>query len=168
MNEPAPGRFRRVLHRVEDTSLALLLLSLIGLATLQIVLRNVFETGLPWSEPLLRILVLWTGLVGAVVASREGRQISVDAVSRLLSGRAADATRVLANGFAALIAGVLAAHSARFVASEFEYGSSAFGGLPAWPFQAILPLAFAVIALRHLAACRPSLRALVRADADPS
>ncbi len=159
---PSPGRALRILRRVEDTALALLLLSLIALATLQILLRNVFETGLPWSEPLLRILVLWTGLLGAVVASRERRQISVDALSRLLKGRALEAARVAANTFAAGIAGILAFHGARFVASEFEYGTGAFSGLPAWPFQLVLPLAFAAVALRHLAACAGPLRALGR------
>ncbi len=162
MREEPFGRVVRALHRLEDAALALLLLSLIALASLQIVLRNLFETGLPWSDPLLRILVLWTGLLGAVVASREGRQISVDALSRLLQGRAAEATRIAANGFAALVSGLLAVHSVRFVASEFEYGSGAFSGLPAWPFQIILPLAFGAVALRHLVACAAPLRAIGR------
>ena len=47
----------RLLHRFEDSLLALLLSAMIALACTQIVLRNVFEASLLWVDPLLRVMV---------------------------------------------------------------------------------------------------------------
>jgi TRAP-type C4-dicarboxylate transport system permease small subunit len=50
--------------------LVLLLLAMISLAFAQIVLRNGFDGGIIWADSLLRIMVLWIALIGAVVASQ--------------------------------------------------------------------------------------------------
>ena len=55
-------RLEERLHRVEDILLALLLTAMIGLAALQILLRNLFNLGLAWADPTLRLLVLWVAL----------------------------------------------------------------------------------------------------------
>ena len=55
-----------VLHRFEDVLLALLLTAMILLAPLQIVLRHGFDGGISWADPLLRVGVLWLGLLGSV------------------------------------------------------------------------------------------------------
>lgn len=149
-----------LLHHLEDGTLAVFLGVLILLASLQIILRNLFDTSLFWGEPILRVLVLWTGLLGAVVASREDRQISIDAVSRLLSGRAQFAVRALTNAFAAGISALIGIHATRFVATEFAYGSIGAAGLPAWISQVIVPVAFAVIALRYAGALFRDLSAV--------
>jgi TRAP-type C4-dicarboxylate transport system permease small subunit len=149
---PPPERAEQAsgtLQRLEDGLLALLLGALIVLAALQILLRGVFGTGLAWADPLLRALVLWLGLLGAVAASRDGRHITVDAVSRLLPGRMRAAVTVATSLFAAAVSALIAWHAGRFVASEFAFGSSAFSGIPAWALQSIIPVAFGAIALRY-------------------
>jgi len=140
----------RVLRHVEDTLLALLLGTMVLLASGQILLRNVFEAGLPWADPLLRALVLWVGLLGALVASRENRHISIDVLSRLLPPRVRDPARGLTNLFTAGVAGVVAYHALRFAASDYAAGTEAFTGVPAWIVESIVPFAFAVVALRYL------------------
>ena len=49
----------RLLHRIEDTILVLLLVCLLGLAAYQVVARNLFDTGILWGDSLVRVLVLW-------------------------------------------------------------------------------------------------------------
>ena len=49
----------------------LLLLVMILLATTQILLRDLLETGLSWADPVLRLLVLWLALLGAMAATRD-------------------------------------------------------------------------------------------------
>ncbi|MGI9590095.1 MAG: TRAP transporter small permease [Myxococcota bacterium] len=144
--EPARG----ALHRLEEAVLALLLGVMIALSGLQILLRSAFDSGLPWADPALRVLVLWVGLLGAVTACRGGRQITVDVVSRLLSGRARAPIGSVTGLFPAGVSGVLAYHGARFVLSEREFASDAFAGIPAWTLQSVIPFAFAAIALRYL------------------
>lgn len=147
---PAPEPPRPRLHRVEDLVLAAALAALVLLAVVQIGLRTLFDSGVLWLDPLLRILVLWIAMLGAMVAARESRHIGLDLASHALPPSLLRATRLLAFGFAAAVAAVVAWHSLRMVMDEFELGSIAVGVLPVWLAQAILPLAFAVIALRLL------------------
>lgn len=136
------------LGRLENGLLALALATLIGLSVLQIGLRNLAGTSWYWIDPFTRMLVLWLAVLGAMVATRQGEHISMDAVRRYLSGLPRQITELMASGFAALVTGLMAWHSARFVYEEWIYGATAFAGLPAWPFQLIMPLGFALIALR--------------------
>ena len=62
--------------------LVALLSAMIILAALQIVLRNFFEAGIVWIDPLLRVGVLWLGLVGATVATRHNKHIRIDLLSK--------------------------------------------------------------------------------------
>jgi len=139
-----------VLHRVEDAFLALLLTGMVLLAALQILLRHGFDAGISWADPMLRVGVLWLGMLGALAATRERRHINVDVMSRLLPTRARAVADALTSLFAAVVSGTVAAHAARFVASELRYGSVAVSGIPAWALEAVLPFAFGMIALRFL------------------
>jgi len=138
-----------VLHRAEDFLLAFLLGTLILLAPLQIVLRNFFDAGWVWADPLLRVLVLWVALLGALAASRQDKQIAVDVFSRFLSPRANAIVGILTGLFTTVVCGVIAYHSWIFVAGERAFGSKAFGDVPAWLCQSVIPFAFAMIAVRH-------------------
>jgi TRAP-type C4-dicarboxylate transport system permease small subunit len=147
----ALARAKGTLHRAEDALLALLLGATVLLASLQILLRGVFDVGIGWIDPLVRVLVLWLGLLGALAASRgAGRQITIDVVSRLLPERQRAAVGTLTSSVTAVISGVLAYHAGRLVISEFEFGSVAFSGIPAWQLASVLPFAFGAIALRYV------------------
>ena len=54
------------LHGFENALITVLVLLLVLLAGAQIVLRNAFGTSISWADPLLRALVLWTALLGAL------------------------------------------------------------------------------------------------------
>ncbi len=147
--------------------LALLLLALIVLASAQIALRNLFDTGLVWGDPLSRMLVLWLGMLGALAATRDDRQITVDVLSRPLRGRARSATRALTSLFAAAVTALLAYHAGRFVAFDREAGVAAVAGLPAWHFELVMPFAFGLIGLRYALRTAAQLRALWRGTEAP-
>ncbi|MDR0440636.1 MAG: TRAP transporter small permease [Candidatus Accumulibacter sp.] len=56
------------------------------LGFLQVLTRFVINQPLTWSEVLIRLLIIWTVMLGAVIAFREGAQISLDFMFRK-SGR---------------------------------------------------------------------------------
>jgi len=138
------------LHRVEDVLLSLLLAGMIVLASLQIFLRNLFDTGIGWADPLVRVLVLWLALLGALAASRNDKHINVDVLSRLLPERARLGVRSVTSLATAIICGVVAYHALRFVLDEHEMATTAFASVPTWALASIIPVAFAGIALRYL------------------
>jgi TRAP-type C4-dicarboxylate transport system permease small subunit len=140
---------QRTVHRLEDLIIAALLTATMGLALYQIVLRNVFGSGLVWGDFLVRLMVLWLGMAGAMAATREGRHISVDLVTRFLPPAWQRVTSCLTAAFAGGVCLIACYHSLQFVISEYEFGSLAFAGVPYWVCVSILPLAFLVIALRY-------------------
>lgn len=153
MTEPegqgAIDRALRALHTVEDWALAALLTLMIALAPLQIFLRNFFDQGITWADPLLRVLVLWVGLMGAVSASRGDRHITIDVLSRLFQPRARAGLAVVTSSFTTVVSGIVAWYGAEFVRTEIEYESIAFAGVPAWACEVIIPFAFGAITIRY-------------------
>lgn len=160
-------RFLSILYWIEDGFLALVLAAMVLLASGQIILRNLFEIGFTWADPLLRIMVLWLGLLGALAASRDNKHISIDVLSRFLPQRAKDMAQVVTALFTALVAGVVAYYAVEFVALDLEAGVVAFAGLPAWVFELIIPLALGLIALRYLTIAGLHLRALLGPGSGP-
>ena len=143
-------RAERVGWWLETGALAGLLTTMILLAAGQILLRNVYGTGLPWADEALRLLVLWTALFGAVAASREDRHIRIDVLSRFMPARPRAAVAFFLDLFTSAISGVLAWYSLDFVLDSRRFADTVLGGLPAWAFQAVLPLCFTLIAWRYL------------------
>ena len=138
-----------IIYRVEDSILVGLLLLMIVMAVLQIFLRNFLGGGIVWSEVLVRVLVLWVGLIGAMVASRQGNHINIDIMNRYLSGRAKIVVKFVVELFTALICIVVAYYSLQFVQSEFAYGGESFAKVPIWLCESIIPFTFMVISLRY-------------------
>jgi len=149
LRPPPLARLLDVMHRIEDGLLVAVLGTMIFFAVLQIVLRNVFDEGIVWADPLLRILVLWVGLVGAMVASRTDHHIAINVLSRYLPPAAKAAAGALVALFTGMVCSVIAYHAVRFVASEYGGGVMAVGRIPVWVGEAIIPVAFIVIALRY-------------------
>lgn len=137
------------LHRLEDTVLAGLLLTMIGMAVAQIVLRDGFHAGKEWMDPLLRILVLWIALWGAVVGSREQRHVSIDLLGRFLPPLPRRLARVLTNLFVAAVCGALAWFCYTAVQVEQEAPTIAFATVPTWVCELIMPVGFSIISLRY-------------------
>ncbi len=140
----------RAVDGLEDALLVGLLAAMVVLAGSQILLRTLLASGYPWIDPLLRVLVLWLGLLGAMAAARLDKHISIDLLERLLPPRGVAALRLITRLFTAAVAGTVAYHSARFVAAEREAGTLLFAAVPVWLCELIIPLAFALIALRYL------------------
>lgn len=122
---------------------------MIVLASGQIALRNFFDMGFIWIDPLLRVLVLWTGLIGATVASRDNKHIRIDLLSTVFNKRFHMLLQSLVALFTTLVCSIIAWHGARWVLMDYQDNLTAFAGLPAWILEIIIPLAFGLIALRY-------------------
>ncbi|MFH1568270.1 MAG: TRAP transporter small permease [Gemmatimonadota bacterium] len=158
------GRPASLLRRLEDGLLVALVGVLLFLSFAQIVLRNLFAATPVWLDPLTRHLVMWTGFLGALVATREDKHIRIDAGLRLLSPPRRAQVLLVGEGVAAATCGWLAWVAVRFVADERTMGVAAFPGVPTWVAQLVFPLCFGLMACRYaVRAARRSL-ALCRGD----
>lgn len=133
----------------EDLLLSAILIALIGIATWQIVGRNLLGTSLVTGDELLRIMVLWLTLAGAVAASRADKHIAISLLDRYLSGWQLNGVRFLSHAFTAAVCGFIAWHAWAFVQTSREFEDTLLGGTPAWWLQLPLPVGFAVMTYRH-------------------
>lgn len=137
-------------HRLEDGILVSLLALIIGLAVLQILLRNFLGVGFSWGDVLVRVSVLWIGLFGAMIATRQNKHISIDLVARYLPKRFNMPVTAAVEFFAAGICALAGFYSFKFVRAEYDLGGTLIAHVPVWVSEAIMPLAFAVMAARYL------------------
>jgi len=141
------GRALGVVNTLENWLIAALALALMLLAGVQIVLR-LLDHGLIWLDPLLRVLVIWVALLGAVAAARSDKHISLDVVGKLLHGKALRVARVFAFGFASVMSLVMLRASLGLIELDRESATTLFGSVPAWWAELILPIAFTLLSLR--------------------
>ncbi len=143
-------QIRRLILLFEEGLLVILLSATILLAASQIAMRNLFDSGLIWADPTLRIMVLWLALLGAIAATREGRHIRIDLFSHKLPKPARSLLLVVNNLFSAFICALLTWHAVRFVHAEWQDGAMLFASLPAWLGEIIIPMGFGIMTLRFL------------------
>jgi TRAP-type C4-dicarboxylate transport system permease small subunit len=138
------------LHRAEDALLAILLTTMILLASTQILLRNFFDSGYVWIDPILRVMVLWLGLIGATVATRDNKHIRIDLLSRYFD----ENTHLLIQSFVGQISAwtclVVAWYGFKWIHLDYLDGMTSFAGIPAWMLEVIIPASFTLIGLRYL------------------
>ena len=138
------------LHRAEEALLAILLTAMILLASAQIVLRNLFDSGFVWIDPLLRVLVLWLGLIGATVATRKNKHIRIDLLSKLFERNTHRLIQSFVGQVSAWTCLVLAWYGFGWIRLDYADGMTGFAGIPAWMLAVIVPLSFSLIGLRYL------------------
>ncbi len=125
------------------------MLLMILMAVLQILLRNLLGIGIVWADILVRILVLWVGLVGAMVAGRKGDHIKIDLISKYIKSKLSWIVAAITDLFTAVVCAIVLFYSIKFVRFEYADGIVAFGRIPVWFCQVIIPFSFLVMSLRY-------------------
>ncbi|HBA64878.1 MAG TPA: TRAP transporter small permease [Methylococcaceae bacterium] len=143
-------RLFKGLRRLEDGILALVLTLMILLAIGQVLLRNIWGAGLDWADPLLRILVLWIALLGAMAATRDNNHISIDVLSKFLPPFLKIPALLIAHWFTAIICALLAWQGARLTLMDYQDATMAFASVPTWICQLIIPFGFGIMSLRFV------------------
>jgi len=138
------------LRQIETYLLAVLVIVLVLVAGAQIILRDFFDTGISWGDPLMRGLVLWTGMLGALAAVRDDKHIALDVLQRYVSPAAQRIARLVTLGATAILCAAMAFYSYALV--EIDLAGAAQTGaastVPAWLPESILPIGFGLMALR--------------------
>lgn len=141
-------RLDKIIDRMEQRLLVTLLSLMILIAFSQIVLRNLFDTGLAWGDPLVRNLVLWVSFIGATLATKEGKHINIDVVSRWMPPRGKILVEAITGLFSSLVCALMTFAALKFIKNEAQMGGGTFWGIPLWIPEIILPITFALMALR--------------------
>jgi tripartite ATP-independent transporter DctM subunit len=114
----------------------------------EILSRAAFKIGIPGSGPFVQHLTLWVGFLGAALAAREGRLLELATASFMPEGRWRNAAHVASAAVGAAVAALLCRAGLALVLVEREAGDVIAARVPVWVGQLVLPLSFALIALR--------------------
>ncbi len=118
------------------------------LAVGQIAMRIFFSVGFVWADELVKLLVLWITLVASIAASRSDRHLRIDIVSHFVAPKYARFPRVIVDVFAAIMCGILAWQSWRYLQLTIEFEDTVLIDLPAWIAYGLLPLSFVLMCYR--------------------
>ncbi|MBT5375245.1 MAG: TRAP transporter small permease [Nitrospinaceae bacterium] len=156
----------RFLEKIEHHLIVIILSLMILLSFGQMLLRNVFDMGFVWGDTLLRQGVLWVGFLGAAIAVKQNKHISIDVFSNLSSAYWKRLVSSFTKFFAAIISGFLTWSAWSFMQFEKESQSILVLDIPVWIFQTILPYSFMIISLRFMIGGFKT--AFIQNDAGPS
>jgi tripartite ATP-independent transporter DctM subunit len=102
----------------------------------------------PGAGPFTQHLTLWVAFLGAALAAREGRLLSLATGEFVPAGAWRRAAKLFAAAVAAAVSALLFWACLELVVSEREAGTEVAAGLQAWVAQLALPIGFALIAWR--------------------
>ncbi len=112
----------------------------------EIVWRLVFKIGIAGSGPFVQHLTLWVGFLGAAIAAREGRLLTLATSEFLPEGGVRRSANILSALIASAITVLLFRASLQMVLIERE-SQTMVASVPTWITQLVLPLSFLIIAL---------------------
>ncbi len=149
-SEPGHARpaWLRALVGGENLLVVLPLAALVVLPLAEIVLRALFRTGISGSSTIVQHMCLFVGMFGGAIAARENRLLSLSTVTTFLSGRAKSAARLISSGVAAAVTLFLCIASFEYTQAMRPLAKVLVYGIPVWVVQLVLPVGFALVALR--------------------
>ena len=148
----------------ENGALVVLLGALMLLAVGQIAMRLIFSSGFIWADELIKLLVLWIALVASIAASRSDRHLRIDILSNFVAEKYARAPRIIVDAFAAIMCGILAWQSWRYIQLTIEFEDTVLVDVPAWIAYGLLPLSFALMCYRFVLLTISQLLRVFRPD----
>ena len=137
-------------HKVENGFLCICIFSLIliGVSELSLVQRILGHYRVPDAEMLIRHLTLVLGMMGGLMAAREGKLLCISSIRDLLPEKFRSSIIFFTGLVGVSVSLWLGLAALQFVLIEREFGDTLSMGVPFWWFQAFLPIGFFGITIR--------------------
>jgi tripartite ATP-independent transporter DctM subunit len=139
---------KAVAIRAENVLATLALGGIMLLPLAEIAMRLVAGRGIPGAAPFTLNLTLWVGLLGAAIAAREGKLLTLATGEFLPKGTVTSVAHVVGGLVGSAIAMMFAVGGLALVTSEREAGTIIAVDVPVWVSTLAFPIAFALIAAR--------------------
>lgn len=141
----------KILDRLEEWIISLMLLAMTGLTFLQVVMRYVFNSGMTWALELTTVFFAIMIFVGVSYGVRVGSHIGVDALVKLMSPAKRKAVSILAVVLSLVYVGFILAGSMEYVLKMKDVGIE-LEDMPIerWQVLAVMPLGMVLTGYRFL------------------
>ena len=141
----------KILNRLEEWIISLMLLAMTGLTFLQVVMRYVFNSGFTWALELTTVFFAIMIFVGVSYGVRVGSHIGVDALVKLLPAGKRKAVALLAVALSLVYVGFILTGSMQYVLKMKDVGIELEDmSIERWQVLAVMPLGMALTGFRFL------------------
>ncbi len=157
MHAPAGDRARHATWaRLENGTVGLLLGAMCVIPVAELVLRATLRSGIFASAAIVQHLGLAVGMLGSVVAAREGRLLTMSALAGVMRGRLGRAARLYSSAVAVAVCAAMVLAEAKFVLAERGAATVLAYGIRTWWIEALMPLGFALVGWHLLRRISPA------------
>jgi len=141
----------KILDRLEEWIISLMLLAMTGLTFLQVVMRYVFNSGMSWALELTTVFFAIMIFVGVSYGVRVGSHIGVDALVKLMSPGKRKVVSILAVVLSLVYVGFILTGSMQYVLKMKDVGIE-LEDMPIerWQVLAVMPLGMLLTGYRFL------------------
>jgi C4-dicarboxylate transporter DctM subunit len=134
--------------QTENSIASLALGGIMILPLAEIASRKFLGTTIPGSGAIASALTLWLGMLGAAIAARDGKLLTLATGEFLPEGRISAVAHVFSRMVGAMVATIFTLGGAALVLSDRLAGDVLTTGIPTWVADLGLPIGFGLIALR--------------------
>ncbi len=141
----------KILDRLEEWIISLMLLAMTGLTFVQVVMRYVFNSGMTWALELTTVFFAIMIFVGVSYGVRVGSHIGVDALVKLMPPAKRKVVSILAVVLSLVYVGFVLTGSMEYVLKMKDVGIE-LEDMPIerWQVLAVMPLGMALTGYRFL------------------
>ena len=151
----------RLIAHVEGWLIIVFLGLMVTLTFLQVILRDLFTFAhiqwanmvmglMDWTEPMVRLFVLWLTFLGASLLTDDRKHIKIDLMSTLLPQKWQPFRELILCVACVIVMSFMVKASIGYVKLEMEFGEALFLSIPTWAGELILPIGFSLILFRFI------------------
>lgn len=155
------NRIDRIIALVEGWLIIVFLGLMVTLTFFQVILRDLFTFAhiqwanivmglMDWTEPMVRLFVLWLTFLGASLLTDDRKHIKIDLMSTLLPRKWQPFRELVLCLACAIVISLMIKSSIGYIELELEFGGTLFLSIPTWAGQLILPIGFSLILFRFI------------------
>jgi C4-dicarboxylate transporter DctM subunit len=133
--------------RVESWAVVALTVAMIVLPVIETVVRR-FGGTLPGGAVYVQHMTLWVGFIGALLATAAEKHLALSTIDMLPKGAARTTALAYGHFVSATVTAVLGLASLIMVLADTARVDKLPGGIPEWTTELIMPVGFAVMAVR--------------------
>ena len=138
-----------ILSKFEDVTCSLGLLGATLLMFLNVIMRYLFSSGLPWSEELVRYTIIWVTFIGIAMCARKGMHVAIDLFLSLMNKKMGFILLIIINITSIFFCTLMTLYSIKLVwqISDSSQLSPSLG-IPFYLIYLCMPLGFGLSVLR--------------------
>jgi tripartite ATP-independent transporter DctM subunit len=144
-------------YRLESLVASVALGGIMVLPLAEIISRKFFSISIPGAGDFASHLMLWMGLIGASIAARDGKLLTLATNEFIPSGTLGNVAHVFAGLVGAAVSTLFCLGGVALVRSDKAAGDIIAAGVPTWIADLALPIGFGLIALRLVWRAAPNL-----------